>query len=426
MSTATASPLQRKEKLVITPAIRKKAEDVIRKAKVQLAIHHPFFAQIVFGRKINMADNVSTAYITPRGHITVGTGFVSELSVQQCVFLLAHESMHYAMLHSMRRVHRKPRKWNVACDAAINDLLQEAKVGEFIPGGIDMKGSKDKTSEKIYEELPDQGGKGKGKKGKGQGGDGDGDGDGDPDYQPGEGLDDLEDGGEHLDEAEIREIEAQARSELAAAAQVARQQGKMPASMDRVIGDIISPPTPWHVLLERFMTALIKAGYSWKRPNKRFIGGNLYLPSADTEPKMGPVVVVVDTSGSIGPQELNHFLGHINSILEKCRPEKMYVIPCDAQVYKHTEYTTDDLPITPQAAKDDKLGAGGGGTSFKPPFRWVEEQGIEPDVLIYLTDMYGDFPDKAPDYQTVWLSIAGVDKAPFGDVIRYGITHEER
>lgn len=394
----------------ITPAMRKTAETVLNKAKVKLALHQPFFGQIVLGRKIYLEDHVPTAYVTPRGRIHVGVRFIHDKTVSQVVFLLAHEAMHYAMLHPLRRAHRYHRKWNIACDAVINDTLKESKVGDFIEGGIDMPGSRQKTSEKVYEEMPDD--PGGGGKGQGQGGGG---------YNPGTGFDDLAeddgDGSGAMDSATAREIEENVRTEIAAAAQVAKSQGKMPAGLKRMVDEIINPITPWHILLERFMTNFIKGGISWRRPTRRGLGCGIYLPSQDLIPKMGPVVIVVDTSGSIGPKELQHFLGHVNAIIEKCRPEMVYVMPCDAEVHRVVELTLDDLPITEDMAK--KMSLGGGGTSFKPPFRKVKKLGIEPDALIYLTDMYGDFPPDAPRYPVMWLSTAGIDKAPFGDVILY-------
>lgn len=386
----------------ITDVERKQASDVVKKAKVQLTINHPFFAQIVLHRRIEISDKVSRAYITQRGRIVVGTRFAAGMKVQQMVFLLAHEAMHYAMLHLLRRKHRDMSKWNVACDAVINDLLEAAKVGEFIEDGVKMPGSKDKTSEKVYDELPDgpKGGKGKGKSNAGG-----------KQYQPGEGNDDLseEDG---LTESETREVEEQIRQEVAQAATAAKQQGTMPAGVDRWVDDIINPKTPWQLLLERYMTSFVKADYSWRRPNRRLLTQGLYLPSADKVPQMGEVVLVVDTSGSIAP-ELPHFLGHINAIMVQCRPERVYVMHSDAEVHKVDEFELADLPIK---IKDFK---GGGGTDFRPAFRMVEKMGIEPEVLIYFTDMYGSFPDKPAPYNTVWLSTTKGMKAPWGDVVFY-------
>lgn len=61
---------------------------------------------------------------------------------------------------------------------------------------------------------------------------------------------------------------------------------------------------------------------------------------------------------------------------------------------------------------------GGGGTSFVPVFDEIYNSGLRPDALVYLTDGYGSFPDKAPPYSVIWGSI-GLDKSgyPFGDVV---------
>ena len=167
------------------------------------------------------------------------------------------------------------------------------------------------------------------------------------------------------------------------------------------------------------MTNFISAGISWRRPNRRLLAHNLYLPSADKEPRMGAIGIFRDSSGSCMDNATQaHFLGHINSIIEKCRPERVYVIDCDARVEMVREYTLDDLPILPGTANP----MGGGGTSFAPPFRYVEEQGIDLEVAVYLTDMYGDFPAEAPTYPTIWLSTSDVKEAPFGDVLQYECT----
>ena len=398
----------------ITPDVRKRAEELLKKAKVQLAIHQPFFAQIVFNRRIAWSENPAyTASMSRRGRITLGYGFVSIMTIQQVVFLLSHEAMHFAMLHTFRRAHREPRKWNRACDMVINDLLKNSGCGEEIPGGTYQEGARASTSEKIYDSIKDQPSGGK-RKGKDFGG-----GNGDPDYSPGSGFDDLDEA-DNVDESEARELESQAKVELAAAAQVAKQKGNLPAGLERIVDELVKPTTPWHSLLERFMTSFIKSDHTWKRPNRRHLQRGLYLPSASVVPTMGPVVIAVDTSGSIGQHELQHFMGHINAILEKCRPEMVYVIPCDARVYKPSELTLDDLPLTMDMMVKKGMTRGGGGTSFKPPFRWVEQEGIEPDIFVYLTDLYGDFP-AAPQYPVIWLATSDVKEVPFGDVIRYEI-----
>ncbi len=77
----------------------------------------------------------------------------------------------------------------------------------------------------------------------------------------------------------------------------------------------------------------------------------------------------MDTSGSIGTQELEQFAGEINAIINEAQPESIGVIYCDAAVPAVDEFgPSEAIKLSPK---------GGGGTDFVPPFRWVEENGVE-------------------------------------------------
>jgi predicted metal-dependent peptidase len=64
---------------------------------------------------------------------------------------------------------------------------------------------------------------------------------------------------------------------------------------------------------------------------------------------------------------------------------------------------------------------GGGGTSFVPVFDRIHEDGIQPDMLVYLTDTYGSFPAQEPDYKVIWGSIVPNPRVPFGQVVEVEI-----
>jgi predicted metal-dependent peptidase len=66
---------------------------------------------------------------------------------------------------------------------------------------------------------------------------------------------------------------------------------------------------------------------------------------------------------------------------------------------------------------------GRGGTRFEPVFDWIKEksrQGVFPfDTLIYLTDGFGSFPDKTPNYPVLWIMTPQArTEIPFGEVIQ--------
>ena len=52
--------------------------------------------------------------------------FVSTLSAPELAGALAHEVMHPALQHHTRRGDRDRRRWNIACDYAINPMLIDA------------------------------------------------------------------------------------------------------------------------------------------------------------------------------------------------------------------------------------------------------------------------------------------------------------
>jgi predicted metal-dependent peptidase len=61
----------------------------------------------------------------------------------------------------------------------------------------------------------------------------------------------------------------------------------------------------------------------------------------------------------------------------------------------------------------------GGGTDMEAGFKYIETEGIDPEVFVCLTDGYTDFnPDNAPDYPVVWCISSDI-QAPYGDNIHF-------
>ena len=59
---------------------------------------------------------------------------------------------------------------------------------------------------------------------------------------------------------------------------------------------------------------------------------------------------------------------------------------------------------------------GGGGTDFRPVFDYVQQHGYQPSCMIFLTDLYGDFPKHAPEYPVMWVA-SNNEKAPWGTTV---------
>ena len=369
----------------LSPAELKDFEFKISKAKTQVVLQHPFWAVILLRRKLELTYSVKTASIDRRSTIRVNPRWAKDFSVGQLQFLLCHEVGHEVFDHINRRGARNPGKWNRAGDAIINDLLKDCKVGEFIEGGVDMPGSKAKTTDQIYNELPDS-----------------------PDG-PGGCGNDIDDSGAPMTQQEIDAHTATLKVELAQAAQAAKMAGKLPGSLEKLVASILEVKTPWFAVLERHMTALVKGDYSWARPNRRFAQQGYYLPSTGQLPTMGTVVVQIDVSGSICKKELDHYNGHLSRIIADCRPEKVHVIYTDTQVQKHMEF---------DCGQEVELQFySGGGTDMTAGFDWCAEHGIEPEVFVCLTDGYTGFGEP-PGYPVVWCISSDI-VASHGETIHF-------
>ena len=95
-------------------------------------------------------------------------------------------------------------------------------------------------------------------------------------------------------------------------------------------------------------------------------------------------------------------------ILEGQRPQRVHVLYFDAEVQRADTYECGQaIALEP---------VGGGGTEFGPCFEWLEEKGIQPQTLVFLTDLCGAFPTVAPAYSVLWASTES-RRAPFGQVI---------
>ena len=183
--------------------------------------------------------------------------------------------------------------------------------------------------------------------------------------------------------------------------------GKSPAGLERSLDADKEARVDWRELLRRSWSETSPADYSWMRPNRRHIWQGLYLPGI-TRDGVGEIAIAVDCSGSVSARQLSLFEAEIRSILEGQRPERVHVLYFDTCVHRVDVYAAgQQIRLNP---------VGGGGTDFRPCFDWLEEQQLQPQMLVFLTDLYGTVPDEEPAYPVLWAS-TGARDAPFGQVV---------
>ncbi len=279
------------------------------------------------------------------------------------------------------------KKFNVACDHAINPIIVEA--GMKLPNGALLDAQyKGKNAEWIFDRLPDSD-------------EDDEDGCGEVCDAPGD--QEGKDGQAATTEADWKELTKQAQL-------AAKSQGKLPASMQRELDAATKSVVDWRNLLRMYMQQITNADYTWTRPNRRYVASNLYLPELRSI-ACGKIAIAVDTSGSIDAVTLKHFASEMQSIIDEMQPSSVDVLYCDASVHRVDTFERHE-PITMSAV-------GGGGTSFVPVFDHYRDNEDAPIVLVYFTDMYGDFPSGS-EFPVIWASTSSIDTAPFGDVVPIG------
>lgn len=348
----------------------------ITKARIQLLLHQPFYGVLTMNL-IPRIDNREPTAATDGKYIYFNERWVSKLSIEELQFVFGHEVLHCALNHFARESGRNHQKWNRATDYAVNSLLIKGNVGKPPNGILYNREFEGLNAEKIYNILPDS------------------------DEQT---LD------RHIDSSEwSKDLTNEWRKALARAAQTARQYGNLPAEIERIVKDILEPKVDWREELRRFIDNTVISDYTWIPPNRRYVWSGTILPGVTREGITA--VIAIDTSGSIGKRELASFFAETISILETYNTEA-YVIGCDAEVH-----TVNHFPMGTKISPGDIRVKGGGGTSFVPPFRWVEENNVNPNVFIYLTDGFGMFPVEQPPYPVIWV-VTSDTEVPFGHKIK--------
>jgi predicted metal-dependent peptidase len=383
--------------------------DKMSKARAKLLIQHPFFASLIMSMPYEMTTDVPTAATDGKKHY-YNPEFMESLTIDEIMGVQAHEASHDMLYHVLRMFGRSQRVWNMACDYAVNHIILSC--GMKLPEGclVDPelgKNSADVNYEILMKKMEDNRKKNKtqaSKNGEGNGGPERGEG------EPDDGLtedalgQDMRAAPDNTDPAKQAQSEQEIRQRVAQAANIARMAGKMPGVLERFVNEILNPQVPWQEYLREYMTRMVKSDESWAKRNRRF--ADTYLPTRHSE-QMGELVVIADTSGSIGDKELNQIAAEIKSIADEIKPERIRTVWADTRVANEEVFECgDDLVFHP---------AGGGGTDMRVPLEHVRQ--YEPEVVVMITDGYTPWPNEEPDYPLIVVCTTDT-KVPIGQVVR--------
>jgi predicted metal-dependent peptidase len=350
------------------------AEQRIQKAIVAIMANPRYMAlsgvMMVGAREVTDDPTVPTACTNGRDE-RYNRAFVDGLRDAELRFLILHEVYHkmYRHLHTWRWMYDEdPQTANVACDMVINTQLVDENSDGFATMTGPLKGGCYDTkyrgwdSARVYRDLRKNGG--------GSGG--------------GSGTFDAHDweGAAAMGSEEVREL-AQHLDEALRQGSIAA--GKLGSGGDRDFSDLLQPEKDWREVLRDFVqTTCSGSDYStWQRPNRRYVGMGMYMPSGISE-RIGEIVVAPDMSGSIGGAEVQRMLSELASIATTVKPEAVRILYWDTKVCGDERYEQHELDTMIQSTKPK----GGGGTAVECLPAHMAKHQIKAQCTIVFTDGY--------------------------------------
>ena len=313
-----------------------------------------------------------TAYTNGKDEV-YGADFIADLNDRQLRFLVLHEVYHklYRHLTTWQHLYKENAQLaNMACDYVINAKLVDDNADNFATmdgkleiGCFDAK-YRGWDSAQVFNDL-------KNNPPQGNGG---GQGNGFDEHGWGEAQD--------MTAEEQREL---AREIDEAIRQGALAAGKLGNGADRDLAELLQPQVDWREVLRDFVQTTCQGNdYStWRRPNRRYIGAGVYMPSGISE-QIGEIVVAIDTSGSIGARELGAFLAEIKSVADTVHPEAIRILYWDTEVAGDERYEGAECDNIAQSTKP----TGGGGTDVRCVPQYIQDKQIKAQAVIVLTDGY--------------------------------------
>jgi predicted metal-dependent peptidase len=426
------------------------ASDNLMKARCRLMIREPFYGSIAMDMtwredKMEYKDVPEEAKtmgvrLTPTGAECVYyKPFVEKLSVEELYTVVQHEIEHLVRLHCLRRDQRHHELFNVACDMSIHGHQSNPKIGytEFgkkpvfpmadqlcwVPDNEDPNLTAEEYYKRMLQKMPKL--KCTCGTSQGQGADGQGSGDGadQGDQNQGKGKKDKKskkgnDGngncpihsGKLLDShwiwdtSETNEDEARQIVNSMVQNAISKNQGSIPGHLLDAVQALSKPVVRWRELLRRYLGQHVgNRRPTLARRNRR---NDSFGVKGVSHHAAATVNVIVDTSGSIGQEELGKFFAEIDAISSRA---KTSVLQWDHEFQGFAQYRRGNW-------KKFKVN-GRGRTDMAAPYKWLEDNGKIADVQIMLTDGHCNWAD-SKGYPVITCITTEQSGPDWGHVVR--------
>lgn len=359
--------------------MKKYSHKIIKEVIRNLLTNHPFFSSRLLTVQHLQDDSIETA-CTNGIYIKYNHQFVSSLTYQQRITLVAHELAHIIFMHHLRLNGRDAELWNVATDHAINLLLTQMGFAP-IPNWLCDHQYAGLSAENIYEivkKQPQQQQQQQKDRSQASGGS----------VEAPKGMTKeeqkkaLEEGKKDLEKA-IQQAQAKVngikKSKALRPEEKKRQLDKAGKGLHEFVSqldEIRDSQIDWRPIVNRFLNDLQANDYNMMQPDEDFLTScDFYMPAIESM-EFGDVALVMDVSGSLASKskQLASEVFHCLNLLGKKTLDVIYV--SDHVHFMKTIEHENDIEVV-----------NGGGTCFRGFFNhWLPNHSANYKGMIFITD----------------------------------------
>lgn len=354
-------------------------------ARNSIMLNTPFFSSLLMHMKILLDEQCSTAY-TDSEKICFGPAFLDEISDSEVEFVLLHELLHAVLGHCTRGKEFDNETFNIACDIVVNSTILESrnfdtayitlnKYGESMHLTPDGREGYLFSAEEVYRMLIKEGRRSDRKSAFA-----------DDHSKWASDKNPIEES--YRWKKRIRD----SASEMILCSKRGTDRN-LPSFVRTYIKKMRRGTIDWRTALHNFMENNL-FDYSLSPPDRRFSDSDFFLPDfnlTETVHSARRILFMVDTSGSVGRELLGEILGEIENAINAFNGNlEGWLGFFDTKVIppKHFVGKEEFEAIEPE---------GGGGTSFKCIFDYVNENMKDepPWKIVIMTDGWANFPDES-------------------------------
>ena len=385
-------------------AISEDARLRVMAARIVAQARWPYLSTLLFNLKIVESNQLPTLAVDDGWRMYYSPDFVMEQTAEALATMVLHEALHCVNQHGPRfRALSQSRHlhvtWNFAGDVGINHVLDRAQMpwGDFEPLRFTHLSKFDVNpemgTEKIfftiveyYEQHPEEvdqfsdcgsiiGGEAR-------------------DYEISRG----DSGNPAIKSDQQDVIRDQVAQEILKHA-YAKGIGSIPGELLRWAQELLEPTIDWRkALAGAFRTSLAtvlgRRDYVYTRPSRRQsamrIGNHEIILPSMRKPAPPAIAIIVDTSGSIGNDEITLFLSEVDGIVKANGiSQGVTVIPCDADIGEIQKLRSRGAITTLKLT-------GGGGTDMGVGIAAAGKLRPTPKIVIVLTDGFTPWPTSLP------------------------------